>query len=480
MSSKKASNVKDDAATNQPKSRYSQFMAVLSPDTKVKADDVPLFLGMNHVREQYPNFMTLDPILQTILLESTGKYLVLASSYSSKTTTYLRMKDDSDSIPHSLRYKIQLAALPQVKRSEGYKAASAKANGIISTMNLQLKGCILDVSKLTIADLREQIIKSIVGSLLLIGEGLYISELGCEKYYRHRIFIDLMYKHGDMIVNAVRLAKTTREELARFYKNHHKLQEMPNKSIPVTIANRYVDPLRLSGNRRIREDLIETPMGTQQMEDGGSLMDLGMETESNERGTLTPTVIGDDRGELTTARRILLQKIANTVEVVFGNAWAVYSLEEDRLQCSRALRKMHSGAIHEAKADEITAILDQEGNVNLRTLNALIDKKVNDGIRASKQQEEKRKSSVAKKDSRGHDGAAGQKKSVEKPSTSDSKVKASSKKTSKKKQKKTLGGKGKGKAAVGGRGNGSSNATKGRGGDRSKNGSGGRGRGKSS
>jgi hypothetical protein len=344
-------------------------------------------------------------------------------------------------------------------------------------MNLQLKGCILDVSKLTIADLREQIIKSIVGSLLLIGEGLYLSEMGCEKYYRHRIFIDLMYEHGDMIVNAVRLAKTTREELAGFYKNHHKLQELPAKSIPVTIVNRYADPLRLSGNRRIRRDSVETPMGTEM--DGGSLMDIGLETEFNERSTLTPTVIGDDRGELTTARRILLQKIANTVEVVFGKAWAVYSLEEDRLQCSRALRKMHSGAIHEAKADEITAILDQEGNVNLQTLNALIDKKVNDGIRASKQQEEKRKSSVAKKDSRGQDGAAGQKKSVKKPSTSDSIVKASSKKTSKKKEK-TSGGKGKGKAAAGGRGNGSSDATKGRGGGRSKNGSGGRGRGKSS
>jgi hypothetical protein len=369
-----------------------------------------------------------------------------------------------------------------VKCSEGYKAASAKADGIIKAMNLKLKDCIIDVSMLTIADLREQLLKSIVGSLLLIGEGLYISQTGVESYYKHRIFVDLMESYGDFVANTVKLAKFTTEELVKGYQAHHRLREMPSKSVAIAIGNRYAvpaDPSRLAGTIHERDDSATepTPLGTQ-ADDGASAMDTGEEAGAPARPTLTPDVIGNDKGYLTMAREALINRLARAVEELFSRPWAVYSLEEDKLQRSRALRKMHLGTIQSDNADEITAILDLEGNVNLQTLNALIDKKVNDGIRASKQEGKRTATVATKKDARGQDGAAGPKKTVQNPPHSKSSAKTSLENQPSKKSKHSKG-KGKGDAAAGGRGNDSSDAARGRGGDRSSNGSGGRGRGNS-
>ena len=137
--------------------------------------------------------------------------------------------------------------------------------------------------------------------------------------------------------------------------------------------------------------------------------------------------------------------------------------KEENIQKQKQLRKLWDETLKSALADDTQAILDCDGTLDRQSLQALITKrtqgrtqralakmKVGDKTN-SKEDKNSKKGSDAKEESRGHDGAAGQKKSV------------TPKKTSKKKGNGEKGG------SNGGKGKDSSNTPKGKGGGQSSN-----------
>ena len=87
---------------------------------------------------------------------------------------------------------------------------------------LKLKEVFIYNSQLVVSELREQLLKSIVGSLPELGDGLLIVR-GSESYSRHRIFIDLMEIYGDVIIARIAPGNYTKHALAKAYKDKHNL-----------------------------------------------------------------------------------------------------------------------------------------------------------------------------------------------------------------------------------------------------------------
>ena len=457
MSAKPASD--DGAATEskRQKCRYRQFVDSATPSSKIKADDVPLMEGMKVVRKDIKSFSTLDPILQSIILERTGEYLTIASSYHFKLLAHQKMISNPDFIPHSVQFKASLAAPPTVRSSQGFKAASMKMDGIMKEYGLKLKEVFIDVSKLVVSELREQLLKSIVGGFPELGNGLSIVR-GSESYSRHRIFVDLMEIYGDDIVKHIAPGIYTKNALVNAYKAKHNLQELPPKSeLPLPTINPYqATDTRLSGTRRSFAQVDTTaadPPGNGDSEE----MDTDADNVSAHPtvNAINPTAIETDAGIFTPHRIQLIKDLAEWMIVIYGNSWCTYSTEEEKILVRKNLRKLRDELSKSALAEETNAILQRSDNLDRQSLDALVAKKCNEIIRASvKKKEDKAppKEQRSKNKGRGHVGAAGPKKL-----------------DNSNPPKKPSAGKKSRDAGVGGRGNVSSNAARGRGGGRSSN-----------
>lgn len=462
--------------TETKKCRYAQFVEAATPTAKVKGEDIPLMEAMNVVRNELPSFSSLDPILQAIILESTGEHLVLAARYYNKVLSHQKMQNDADFIPHSVRFKTSLSAPASVRSSPGFKTASAKADDIVKECGLKLKGVFIDVSKLVCTELREQLVKSMVTRLPELGHGLSVTR-GRESYDKHRMFVDLIEHHGDALITKIAPGKPTKVSVMSAYKARHGLLELPAKSIAVQ-ANIYTQSAasRQSGRTRTFDDL-ETEMATGSVDDAdANVMELeGIETDTTTTTTTAnatvPTKIGRDEGLLTAHRTQLLKDYADWIHCIYGKSWARYLAEEEKIIVRKNLKKIRDEASKSALAEETTAILQRGDNLDHASLNALVAKTCKTIIGASNNSKKKgekvqqQSGQHAKKDARGQVGAAGQKKSDPPANPS--------------KKQKSKGSRGK-EPAVGGRGNASSNAGRGRGGGRSSNRSNERGRGTSS
>ena len=456
MSAKPASDDGTATDTKRQKCRYRQFVDAATPSSKIKADDVPLMEGMKVVRKDLPFFSTLDPILQTIILERTGEYLTLASSYHFKMVAHQKMTSDPDFIPHSVQFKTSLSAPPSVRSSQGFKAASVKMDGIMKEYGLKLKEVFVDVSQLVISELREQLLKSIVGGLPELGNGLSIIR-GSESYSRHRIFVDLMENYGDEIINRIKPGTYTKHALVKAYKDRHNLQDLPPKSEFAQTSNPYqAADTRLSGNRR-NFGQVETINADPPGNGGSEAMDTDADNANAPPivNANLPIAIGSDAGIFTPTRIQLLRDLADWVSVIYGDSWAAYSTEEEKILVRKNLRKLRDESSKSDLAEETTAILQRSDNLDRQSLDALVAKKCNEIIRASvKKTGDKARPNEqrSKNKGRGHVGAAGPKKL-----------------DNSNPPKKPSAGKKSRDAGVGGRGNVSSNAARGRGGGRSSN-----------
>jgi len=473
-----AKTAPDDGGANNgtetKKCRYAQFVEAATPTTKVKGEDIPLMEAMKVVRNELPSFSSLDPILQTIILESTGEHLVLAARYYNKVTSHQKMSNDADFIPHSVRFKTSLAAPASVRSSAGFKAASAKADDIVKECGLKLRDIFIDVSKLVCTELREQLLKSMVTRLPELGHGLSVTR-GQESYDKHRMFVDLIEHHGDELIKQIAPGKPTKVSVMAAYKARHGLPALPAKSIAVP-ANIYAQSAasRQSGRTRTFDEL-ETEMVTGSAQADTSVMEIeGVEPLTTNTSTVNatvPTKIGLDEGWLTQHRVQLLKDYADWIHCIYGKSWAKYLAEEEKIIVRKNLKKIRDEASKSALAEETTAILQRGDNLDHASLNALVAKTCKTIISASNNSKKKgdkvqqKGGQHAKKDARGQVGAAGQKKSDPPANPS--------------KKQKSKGSRGK-EPAVGGRGNASSSAGRGRGGGRSSNRSNEKGRGTSS
>jgi len=461
MSAKAASDEGKTKETKQQKCRYRQFVENATPPAKVKAEDIPLMEGMKIVRNELQSFSTLDSILQTIILESVGEYLCLASSFYFKNMAHQKMLNDPDSLPHSVQFKVSLSAPPSVRGSQGFKAASARADEIVKEYGLKLKDVFIDVSKLVCSELREQLLKSVAGRIPELGESLSIIGRS-EGYARHRIFVDLMELHGDDIVQNIAPGDVTKFALVNAYKARHNIQDLPPKSITApTNPYAHLARPRLSGNVRVFDQVEPSPAGPYDSTEGIHMSVDGGDTENQHNNTvnaITPTAIGNDNGILSRHRLELLGVLAEWIKCIFGSSWLKFVSEEEKIVVRKGLRKLRDESFKTALAEETNAILQHGDNLDHKSLNALVTKRCKELINASKKQSEekapKKKEQRAKNDTRGKVGAAGQKKKD--PPTNPAKKKKS-----------------KGKGAKGGNGgdgdNATSNVPKGQNGDRSTN-----------
>jgi len=473
-----AKTAPDDGGANKgittKKCRYAQFIEAATPTTKVKGEDIPLMEAMNVVRNEIPSFSSLDPILQAIILESTGEHLVLAAKYYKKVTSHQKMQNDDDFIPHSVRFKTSLSASASVMSSPGFKAASARADDIVKKCGLELKSVFIDVSKMICTELREQLLKSMVARWPELGHGLSVTR-GRESYDKHRMFVDLIEHHGDELITKIAPGKPTKVSVMAAYEARHNLLALPTKSIAVQ-ANMYTQnaAARQSGRTRTFEEL-ETEMVTGSARADTNIMDVeGIEPlETNTTTTVNATVatkIGSDEGYLTPLRVQLLKDYADWIHCIYGKSWAKYLAEEEKIVVRKNLKKIRNEASKSALAEETTAILQRGDNLDHTSLNALVAKTCKTIISASNKSQKKgdkvqqKGGQHAKKDARGQVGAAGQKKSDQPANPS--------------KKQKSKGSRGK-EPEAGGRGSVSSNAGRGRGGGRSSNRSNGKGRGTS-
>jgi hypothetical protein len=454
MLAKPASDAGAATEAKRQKFRYRQLVDSTTPSSKIKADDVPLMEGMKVVRKDIPSFSTLDPILQSIILERMGEYLTIASSYHFKRGAHQKMTSDPNFIPHSVQFKASLSALPTVRSSQGFKAASVKMDEIMKEYGLKLKEVFIDVSKLVVLELREQLLKSIVGGLPELGNGLLIVR-GSESYSRHRIFVDLMEIYGDDIVKRIAPGIYTKNALVNAYKAKHNLQDLPLKSeLPHPTINPYqAADTRLSGTCRnfAQVETNADPPGNGE----SKAMDTNADNVVDHPtvNATIPTAIGSDAGIFTPHRIQLIKDLADWMSIIYGNSWSAYSTEEEKILVRKNLRKLCDESSKSNLAEETNAILQRSDNLDRQSLDALVAKKCNEIIRASvKKTGEKAlpKEQRSKNKGRGHVGAAGLKKSDKSNPP-----------------KKPSAGKKSRDAGVGGRGNASSNAAKGRGGGRS-------------
>ena len=390
MTTKKASDVGSMAGTKRAKTRYQQFVEAATPSVTIKQDDVPLMAAMRHVRESIPDFSALEPLLQTIILESAGEYLCTASSYYFKVLAHKRMTEDHDFIPHSVRYKCELSAPATIRGSQGFKAASATADAILKEASLKLKDVLIDVSKLAINELREQLIKTIVSHLPGLGGGLSIHR-GKESYAKHRIFADLMTGHGDVIVQNILPGRHTKVALVASYLNKHQITALAPVSIVQTIVtNPYATNVQLSGTRRDRTN-FQSELQTQRdrCEDGLDMEDMSFGTSTSDDDItqqppvvqIGPTRIDDDIGWLTPHRAALLAELNTWIHVIYGKSWTKYLEEEENIQKQKQLRKLRDESLKSALADDTQAILDRDGTLDRQSLEALITKRTQEELR---------------------------------------------------------------------------------------------------
>ena len=148
------------------------------------------------------------------------------------------MTNDPNFILHSVQFKASLSAPPTVRSSQGFKAASVKMDEIMKEHGLKLKEVFIYNLQLVVLELREQLLKSIVGSLPELGDGLSIVRES-ESYSRHRIFVDLMEIYGDNIIARIEPGTYTKHALAKAYKDKHNLQDLPPKSELPQTTNPY-------------------------------------------------------------------------------------------------------------------------------------------------------------------------------------------------------------------------------------------------
>lgn len=465
MTTKQASDVGSKAGATRPKNRYQQFVEAATPSNTIKQDDVPLMVAMKHVRESIRDFSTLEPLLQTIILECAGEYLCTASSYYFKVLAHNKMSSDPTFIPHSVRYKAELSAPAAIRGSQGFKAASAKAEEILFEASLKMKEVLIDVSKLALTELREQLLKTVVAHLPGLSGGLSI-HLGVESYAKHRIFADLMAGHGDEIVKNILPGRVTKALIvASYFKKHQLTAQSPLSIVPPIVANPYPTIVRAAGARRGRDN-FESELHTQrdQIEDGlgGTDMSINSESDDNSEAStvviLQPVKIGDDLGWLTPHRASFLAELNTWIKIIYGDSWTKYLGEEENIQKRKQLRKLRDEASKSALAEETQAILDRDGTLDRQSLEALITKRAKEELQralAKHRSGDKTpaKGNDAKNKTRGQDGAAGPKKTV--PPTNPSK-----------KTKRSKGAKG---DDAGGKDKGSSSASKGSGGGRTSN-----------
>lgn len=463
MTTKQASDVGSTARTTRPKSRYQQFVEAATPSSTIKQDDVPLMVAMKHVRESIRDFSTLEPLLQTIILESVGEYLCTSSSLYFKVLAHDKMKGDPTFIPHSVRYKAELSAPAAIRGSQGFKAASAKADEILHDASIKMKGVLIDVAKLAINELREQLLKSVALHLLGLSGGLSI-HLGTECYAKHRIVADLMAGHGLEVAKNILPGWTTKELIVAAYCKKHQLTALPPISIvPPPVANPYPPTVQAAGVRRDRTNFESGLLS--QASDGLGATDMSIDAGTGDDGTpqepiaaIQPTRIDDDMGWLSPHRVSFLVELNTWIRIIYGESWTKYLEEEEKIQKRKQLRKLRDEATKSALAEETQAILDRDGTMDRQSLDALITKRAQEELRRALAKHKTgdktpSKGSDAKNKTRGQDGAAGQKKSVPPKNPT-------------KKAKRSNGAKG---GAAGGKGNDSSNASKGNGGGRSSN-----------
>ncbi|KAL3809960.1 hypothetical protein ACHAXA_009831 [Cyclostephanos tholiformis] len=403
MSAKAASDEGKTKETKQQKCRYRQFVENATPPAKVKAEDIPLMEGMKIVRNELQSFSTLDSILQTIILESVGEYLCLASSFYFKNMAHQKMLNDPDSLPHSVQFKVSLSAPPSVRGSQGFKAASARADEIVKEYGLKLKDVFIDVSKLVCSELREQLLKSVAGRIPELGESLSIIGRS-EGYARHRIFVDLMELHGDDIVQNIAPGDVTKFALVNAYKARHNIQDLPPKSITApTNPYAHLARPRLSGNVRVFDQVETSPAGPYDSTEGIHMSVDGGDTENQHNNTvnaITPTAIGNDNGILSRHRLELLGVLAEWIKCIFGSSWLKFVSEEEKIVIRKGLRKLRDESFKTALAEETNAILQHGDNLDHKSLNALVTKRCKELINASKNNQRrklrKRRSNVQK------------------------------------------------------------------------------------
>ena len=404
MSEGYASDASGDSAN---KRRRTTFAPTVGYTPLISAFKTPLLAAKGELSARTS---TLQKDLATIVRTAGEDFLLKRVRLLHKTNKFNEMKDDRELIPASCKIKLDLKVRPETSKSEGYLALSSKRDATIKACHEQLRDLVVDCTKLNVDELSSDVIKTFVINLSLMIEG-FLAHDNVMKYSKHRVFVDLFESNYADIAQHL---SSTREATQTAWRLHHNLTSLPSPSRE--IENRYLSSLSARSPNSLTNNLADGGdiIMNDDTDNGMTAREAHTDAQNNPRSTIA-LPFGDDLGVKNIFRSTVLAKIRDSATLAYSTIWFKYLQVTEENACAARIKKLVNQQGTSSKADDTLAILNAEGHVDPKCLDALLEKKAaqleKKFDRKLQSLQSQLKTEKAKNSQRGQGGAAKPKKS---------------------------------------------------------------------
>ena len=311
---------------------------------------------------------TLQPNLATIVVDAAENFLSHRAKLFYKENKLNKMKRDIDSIPQAAKVGLKLEASAELQKGDEYLALAATAADTIANCQKELKSLIVQCTELNVKELKTTVQKSFSEFIPKLAEG-FLTHDNVRDYNTHQVVVDLLDSSYDDVTCNLVLPK---EVFVVQYCEVNEVESLPapsNRGRPnaaVAPAQPIVEETRafvLAARQRIAAR-------TQQNAD---------EMELGEGGN---AVAGIPALPLPTANAAIVTQLKTAAVLIYVTAWAEFNAQNERNEQAARLKRLAKEQRLGKKADDVSELLNSEGNVDPKCLRALIQKEVEDARKA--------------------------------------------------------------------------------------------------
>lgn len=212
-------------------------------------------------------------------------------------------------------------------------------DNVLEDASKRARDVIIDSLKLCIADLRDQVNKTLVRLLPKMFKGLATFD-GVVNYNPHRLLVDLLASNQEVILGCTVGLRS--EQLIALYKSENDVDNLPATSYKVAnpyVGNRQrppgnlqpaaaVPPAQAAPAPPAAPPATQASQASQSADGDVEMRDVG----SIEVAKDAAVPFGKDKGLLCVKRRAVLAKAKGALTQCFTKPWMEYESEDDRIR----------------------------------------------------------------------------------------------------------------------------------------------------
>ena len=372
MSSETVTNTNMDAANKR--ARIDPNAIVPTGNSSRRNPKAPLALAEAHIRS---HIASLHPQIASMLETHGFKHIMKLSNLYNKEKQILKMKEENDFYPRSVRFEFKLHMTKAAEQRTDYTTLQEEVNTSLQTMKNTFKQHVITATEIEKRVIEDSLLSDFVTTTRLITQAFNIGSENVENV--DTVVATIIENNHETLLQPI---QSNLESFKTRYLADHNIASWPNIHIePAAATQTQAQQQRTSAYFAPRE---QQPLPAANINNAPS------------RPTATST---------------LNATISRTLESVFVTSWNTYLDQIKKNEVSLQMKKLSANHGIEQSTDDANMLLDQEPTANPELVEVLITRKTTEATKQLRSEIADLTNQIKqlKNDKRGRGGASKQK-----------------------------------------------------------------------